>query len=70
MPPLLVSGLLTKLVPKLIALRVLSWINGDGRAIDEPIAELQLVTALQPDQHVLDLVVELARVDRQERRSA
>ena len=39
-------------------------------AIDEPITELQLVTALQPDQHVLDLVVELARVDRQERRPA
>jgi hypothetical protein len=30
-PPVLVSGLLTKLVPKLIALRVLSWMNGDGR---------------------------------------
>ena len=38
-------------------------------AIHEPIAELQLVPALQPDERVLDLVVELARVDRQERRA-
>ena len=30
-------------------------------AIDQPVAELQLVPALQPDQRVLDLPVELLR---------
>ena len=70
MPPVFVTGLFTKLVPKVIRLRVLSWIIGDGRAIDEAVAELHLMTPFQPDQRVLDLIVELRRVDGQERRSA
>ena len=37
-------------------------------AIDEPIPELQLVAALQPDQPVFDLIVELAGIHGQERR--
>ena len=29
-PPVLVTGLFTKLVPNTMLLRVLSWVNGDG----------------------------------------
>ena len=39
-------------------------------AIDQPVAELQLMPALEPDERVLDLPVELLGIDRQERRAA
>ena len=43
--------------------------EGRRPAIDEAIAELQLMTAAQPHERVFDLVVKLLRIDRQERRS-
>ena len=70
MPPVFVSGLLTKLVREVDRAPRVVVDERRGPAIDQSIPDLQLVTALQPDQHVLDLVVELAGIDGQERRAA
>ena len=69
-PPVLVTGLFTKLLPKVMLLRVLSCVNGEGDRSTNLLPELQLVAALDPHERVFNLVVELAGIDGQERRSA
>ena len=59
-----------KLRLKLSVLRVSVLRERRRQPVDEPVAALHRVAPLQPHQAVLDLVVDLLRIDRQERRAA